>query len=203
MNGDVGCSSTTTSMTTPFSPRSSSAWATTLSELAVSSANSAGRSMTCAPHSRATAAISGSSVETTTRSTRVAASALVTARATSGMPPTRRRFLRGTPFDPPRAGMTTTVSGVIGRPPEPARASSDQGTPKYGTHSVNGAPRSRSSSAVLVICGPVNRNATEIRRSCAAAYSAAARNCSGDSTHATCSHSSTIPRGGEAERGAR
>ena len=39
-----------------------------------------------------------------------AASALVIARAISGMPPTRRRFLRGMPFEPPRAGMTATVS---------------------------------------------------------------------------------------------
>ncbi|MDQ0728419.1 hypothetical protein QFZ21_003419 [Microbacterium sp. W4I20] len=56
-----------------------------------------------------TAAISSSSVETTTSSIPTAATAARTARSTRGTPPTRCRFLRGTCFDPPRAGMIATV----------------------------------------------------------------------------------------------
>ena len=66
------------------------------------------------PTPRAIAAISWSSVETTTRSMDAVRRAAAIARATSGTPPTRRTFLRGTPFEPPRAGITATISVMSG-----------------------------------------------------------------------------------------
>src|SRR4051812_15101429 len=57
------------------------------------------------PHSRATCAISGSSVEITTRERRRAASAASAVYASSGLPISEAIFFRGIPLDPPRAVM--------------------------------------------------------------------------------------------------
>jgi hypothetical protein len=69
--------------------------------------------MTRAPARRATAAISASSVDTKTDPTVELASSVCTARATSGCPAIVLRFLRGTPFDPPRAGMMAHTPAVL------------------------------------------------------------------------------------------
>jgi hypothetical protein len=71
--------------------------------------------MISAPTSRATWAITSSSVETTVRVILSAASAERTARATSGTPSTFVRFLRGIPLDPPRAGIIAKYSMIISK----------------------------------------------------------------------------------------
>lgn len=74
-------------------------------------------------HSRATAAMLGSSVEQSTLDSqgRIAAvrRAVRTARATSGMPATVARFLRGTPLEPPRAGTMKRHLTFLSRIPFP------------------------------------------------------------------------------------
>lgn len=110
MNGLVHWTSRTTSTGEPCSASwVSMACRTAASEVAVSPAMAAGRSTTSAPAWRAAAAMAWSSVETTTSVTRRAARHSRTARATSGTPPTGRRFLAGTPLEPPRAGITAST----------------------------------------------------------------------------------------------
>src|SRR5262249_23521146 len=65
---------------------------------------------TSAPYSRATAAISSSSVETTVRVIVAAWSAVAIVCATSGFPASGRTFLRVRPFEPPRAGTSARTS---------------------------------------------------------------------------------------------
>src|SRR6516165_1694650 len=65
---------------------------------------------TSAPYSRAAAAISSSSVETIVRVIVAASSAVAIVCATSGLPASGRTFLRGRPFEPPRAGMSARTS---------------------------------------------------------------------------------------------
>ncbi len=94
----------------------SMACSTAASLVAVSPAMSLGRCTTTAPAPRAAAAMPGSSVETATSVMCRAARHSCTARATSGTPPTAARFLAGTPFDPPRAGMTARTVGGMAAP---------------------------------------------------------------------------------------
>src|SRR5690606_25867490 len=60
-------------------------------------------------------AISASSVLTTTKSTLRDASAARMVCATSGSPARSRTFLRGTPLEPPRAGMIATQELIVSR----------------------------------------------------------------------------------------
>ena len=71
--------------------------------------SSLGRQTTSAPYCADTAATSASSVDTMTLVTYAACRALVMVWAISGWPATSRTFLRGMPFDPPRAGITATA----------------------------------------------------------------------------------------------
>ena len=87
----------------------SKACSTADSELAWSPEISAGRNTTCAPAIRATSAMRSWSVDTTTRSTSPEARQASTARAMRARPATGSRFFNGTPFEPPRAGMTAAV----------------------------------------------------------------------------------------------
>src|SRR6185312_8923531 len=73
--------------------------------VAVSPLISAGRTIDSAPHSWATRAIIGSSVDTTMRLISGVARACATLYESSGWPASRRMFFLGTPFDPPRAGI--------------------------------------------------------------------------------------------------
>ena len=114
MNGDVACRNTR--MSGASSSRSSTL-SRADSELAVSVDSRAGRAMISAPSILAAAAIARSSVVTTTRSTSAAWRADAAALATSGTPPTSRRFFPLTPFDPPRAGMTASTMGWSAAPP--------------------------------------------------------------------------------------
>ncbi len=66
---------------------------------------------TSAPYRLATVAISSSSVETNTRSIKRLARAISMACAIKGFPASMRIFLRGTPFEPPRANIPATISG--------------------------------------------------------------------------------------------
>src|SRR5262245_3146240 len=113
--GEVGSSVTTQVGDTPSAR---TAWTRAAEVGASSPAIAAGRRTTSAPADLATSAISSSSVDTTTRSSVRASRAVRTQRATSGSPSTRRTFLRGTPFDPPRAGMTPSadISGTVAAP---------------------------------------------------------------------------------------
>jgi hypothetical protein len=99
--GEVGCSSTMA----PASWTDRTCWRA-LTVVAVSVASSGGRRMTRAPQRSATAAISGSSVETAKPPRRFEASAASMDQAISGLPAISLTFLRGMPFEPPRAGMT-------------------------------------------------------------------------------------------------
>ncbi|GDY54352.1 hypothetical protein SVIO_049750 [Streptomyces violaceusniger] len=113
MKGLVHCTRSTTSTVVPCDASYASiAWITAASLVAVSPAMSVGRWMTTAPAPRAAAAMPVSSVETTTSVTRRLARHSMTARATSGTPPTAARFFAGTPFDPPRAGITASTHGL-------------------------------------------------------------------------------------------
>ena len=58
-------------------------------------------------------AISSLSVETTTRASHEAESAVRTAYDSNGLPAKGLKFFRGTPFDPPRAGMTISILGAV------------------------------------------------------------------------------------------
>src|SRR5690606_2044655 len=80
------------------------------SDEAVSVLSSGGRQTTSAPKRRLTSAISGSSVDTTVRVTKDAPRAASMVQPIRGLPHKGRTFLRGTPFDPPRAGMMATTS---------------------------------------------------------------------------------------------
>jgi hypothetical protein len=106
----VACIDTTASARKPRPSIAFNACCTTGIRLMVSVASSGGRTNgTSAPHLRAVSAISSSSVETMTRSSRLASRAAPMAQAMSGRPATSTRFLRGIDFDPPRAGMTAST----------------------------------------------------------------------------------------------
>src|SRR5438309_4105181 len=89
---------------------------------ASSVAEAAGRKPgTVAPASFAISATSGSSVETHTSVTHAAARAARMVWTINGKSPSTRLFLPGSPFDPPRAGMTART--VTGKPPVKERRS--------------------------------------------------------------------------------
>lgn len=71
------------------------------------------RITTLTPSFRAIPAISSSSVETTTSILCLEAKAVATEYEISGCPAKDRKFFRGIPFDPPRAGMIAII--FIGR----------------------------------------------------------------------------------------
>src|SRR5438094_524279 len=69
---------------------------------------------TSAPAFLAAAAIAGSSVEMMVRYSTPLFRAASMVQAISGLPPSIARFFPGTPFDPPRAGMSPRIRAVIG-----------------------------------------------------------------------------------------
>ena len=134
----------TASGSCPADRAESSAWRTTGSVGVVSSASSAGRWSTRAPAARATSVISASSVDTTTSRSCRAATACSTVQASSGLPATSRRFLRGTPLEPPRAGMTQRIL---------TRSSSPAAPPPPHVRGRRGAVRGTRSAALPTVRG--------------------------------------------------
>src|SRR5262245_58350491 len=68
---------------------------------------------TSAPSDRATLAMSDASVDRITRSNAPDSRAASAVYAINGLPPSRRRFFPGSPFDPPRAVITPrTFKGI-------------------------------------------------------------------------------------------
>lgn len=114
VSGDVHCRNVTNSGTVPSrAARTSRTCSSAASDEAVSPLIDAGRVITSAPSARAAAAISSSSVETMTRSTSRAARAAAMVCAINGLPARARTFLRGTPLEPPRAGMMAMHPGAV------------------------------------------------------------------------------------------
>ncbi len=178
MNGDVAWTNTTRpSAPGASSPSASRACSSADSLEAVAPASSAGRATISAPASRAASAIASSSVLTTTRPIRSAASAAFTARATSGTPPTRARFLPGSPCEPPRAGMIAVArapgAAASGAPIAPGRTRAAEGASRRSAWVV--MPRSYAARADGR-CTPGERRAT-VRSTVDAGGAGAARWC--------------------------
>ncbi len=106
ISGDDGWRQTTAGSGSPAERTASAVSRQTSAELERSCASASGRGWTTAPSDSATSAISASSVDTYTRSNTSDASAASMVHASIGRPPSGRMFLRGSRFDPPRAGMT-------------------------------------------------------------------------------------------------
>src|SRR5262245_19325644 len=113
-NGEVGWIVTTKSGRVPLvaSSQRTACWSTGTMP-ASSVASSAGRvNGTSAPAARAAAAIDSLSVETMNRPSRFDSRQDATAWEISERDPSIRRFLPGSPFEPPRAGMTANAKGA-------------------------------------------------------------------------------------------
>lgn len=106
VSGEVHCKKAILPCETP---RRSNACSNASSDGALSPLSSLGRRTTSAPYARLTAAISSSSVETTTLSIVEACKAASMVQAIKGLPQNGSTFFLGIPLDPPRAGMMASA----------------------------------------------------------------------------------------------